>query len=626
MKFESIIGQAIDERMLTQKIFTPILRSSGSQLSMVSTETRFAIERYILDFISRDLIQIKLEVEKLDSAHYKVIEEADSRSTSNFQTTFDKAIAIIDTIILQIDSNITAIKTKDNPDSEQPVPGEKINQVQNKLSDLKTTIKTIKTQYNSAKGHITDAMSENARDAGCSNIGDQLKEVKNLLTNFNTKLSELFDPHLGKGESNEDAVKEIWINLLIDAISLLKINDTREKVHVERMKDEPNLSPLFEVFNKTRRTSSYGVEELVKYFDDFIAYESVLYGMNKYYRDHKKHVLQVWALGVSLMENASNKLSFNDGYKFSKQKFQADESKMSENKTITQSETWAMWTIIALCHDLGYPIEKTSEINKQAKKIISHFGSMQFTELDYNFSLLNTYLIQKFLNIISSRVDCKNKKYSTSVQEKYKDKLSKSLEDYRHGIFSSLLLFKNLTYFQETDYSSGNNGKMLSCEDARQFYIRKEILRSIAGHTCPKLYHIRLDTIAFLLILCDELQEWNRPRAENLLNLTKEEPPTVKIKKFVVGTKSDNINISMFYDLTSSKELQKYLVIHRFKHLHYLLRSGKDDDNRKFIFTWEIGFKDVKFVFNYDSSKFSYEQLVVDEIKDDKPSSLSLYD
>ena len=45
---------------------------------------------------------------------------------------------------------------------------------------------------------------------------------------------------------------------------------------------------------------------------------------------------------------------------------------------ISQSEIWAMWTIIALCHDLGYPIEKTSKINLQAKKIISHFGNMNF--------------------------------------------------------------------------------------------------------------------------------------------------------------------------------------------------------------------------------------------------------
>lgn len=379
------------------------------------------------------------------------------------------------------------------------------------------------------------------------------------------------------------------------------------------------------------------MEEIAKYFDDFVAYEAVLYGMNKYYRDHKKHVLQVWALGVSLIhqmhENGAN-IFLNDKYETEDIEFQftkplrAETEKLSEeSRLVTKSELWAMWTIIALCHDLGYPIEKTSQINKQAKKIISHFGSMQFTELDYNFSLLNTYLIQKFLNIISSRVDIEGDRHKTSVQEKYKDKLSKSLEDYKHGIFSSLLLFKNLTYFQETDYSSGSSGKTLDSEDARQFYIRKEILRSIAGHTCPKLYHIRLDTLAFLLILCDELQEWNRPRADNLLNLTKEEPPIVKVDEFKLGTKDDSISISMSYDMQWTEDFEKHVVISRFKHIHYLLRSGKDDGQRVFKFSWEIKFKNATYQLIYNSTLYSYELLKVERaLEGESMKEFSLYD
>jgi hypothetical protein len=360
---------------------------------------------------------------------------------------------------------------------------------------------------------------------------------------------------------------------------------------------------------------------LNKYFEDFIEYESVLYGMNKYYRDHKNHVLQVWAIGIGLLGLFAPR--GGDVYNINKDiDFHFQFPMQKQENSISKSELWSMWTIIALCHDLGYPIEKTAQINKQAKKIITHFGNMQFSELDYNFNILNTFLVEKFLNIISSKVYTnivrKKKEFKTGIQTKYRDKLSKSLEDYKHGIFSSLLLFKNLTYFLETDYFMGN--ETLSPEDARQFYIRKDILRSIAGHTCPKMYHINMDTIAFLLILCDELQEWNRPKSDSLLNAYKDIVPTVKIKEFNMNVDNgirkhkkapiiQKICIQMRYNINSNKNHEEYLVKNRYKNIHYLLRSAKEDYDRKIFFEWDIKFNDKNYSFIFDSNKSSFDQL-----------------
>jgi hypothetical protein len=326
--------------------------------------------------------------------------------------------------------------------------------------------------------------------------------------------------------------RKVWKNLLIDSISMLKINDSREKIYGD---SKNHTEELLKNFSNIRKTSSYGIDEIDKYFDDFIGFESVLYGTDKHYRDHINHVLQVWAIGVGLIAHEGFKL--NDKFELdinSNFHFEIRDDVDSKETKISKSEFFAMWTIIALCHDLGYPIEKASQINKQAKKIITHFGNMQFTELDYSFSIFNTFLVEKFLNIISSKVEPNATRYKgkivyqTFIQTKYRDKLSKSLEDYKHGIFSSLLLFKNLTYFLETDYSI--RGKHLTVQDAKQFYIRKEILRSIAGHTCPKMYHLEFNTLSFLLILCDELQEWNRSKFDNFINNYIENEPKVVIK------------------------------------------------------------------------------------------------
>jgi len=418
--------------------------------------------------------------------------------------------------------------------------------------------------------------------------------------------------------------KDLWRNLLIDSICILKINDNREKIYND---SKENLQLFIDNFENIRKTSSYGIDEIGMYFDDFIEFESVLYGTDKHYRDHVKHVLQVWAIGIGLIN--SNEIIFKDGYIVKNNKdfhFQIDVEEelksvsegdintinfIKKQPYISKSELWAMWTIIALCHDLGYPIEKTSEINKQAKKIISHFGNMNFSELNYSFDIFNSFLVDKFLNIISSKAKLNSQK--TSIQTKYRDKISKSLEDYKHGVFSSLLIFKNLTYFLETDYSTTHEN--LSDEDLRQFHIRKEILRSIASHTCPKVYHLELNTLSFLLILCDELQEWNRPKFNELRdNEHSQAPERVEIKKFDMEN-DQCVHIEFTYKFVYNESFGSYFVFNKFKNIHNLLRSAKDDNTRKIIFDWDILFSDKKFNLSFDSRRNSFEFMKVSEFK-----------
>lgn len=402
--------------------------------------------------------------------------------------------------------------------------------------------------------------------------------------------------------------KILWKNLLVDAICILKVNDSREKLYNDTCE---NLSAFNDLFNKVRKSSSYGIQELSSYFDDFIEFESVLYGTDKYYRDHIGHVLQVWAIGIGLINET--KIHLSNGFQIDNTTDFNFQIKENKSKTISKSELWSMWTIISLSHDLGYPIEKTSAINKQAKKIISHFGNMNFSELNYTFDIFNSFLVDKFLNIVSSKV-CEDQNI-TRVQTKYRDKISKSLEDYRHGVFSSLLIFKNLTYFLETDYSISN--EELGSEDLRQFFIRKEILRSISSHTCHKIYHLELNTLSFLLILCDELQEWNRPKFRDVLenNNSHDTLSKVKLKKFKFEEKDSNIyqevHLEFVYAHDFNKSDERYIVFKKFKTVHNLLRSAKDDKKRSFNFIWDIVFNNKKYSQVFDSQKNSFEQMKI---------------
>ena len=165
-------------------------------------------------------------------------------------------------------------------------------------------------------------------------------------------------------ENSLDASKSLWKNLLIDAICILKVNDSREKIYNDVKENIPKFK---ENFKTIRLTNSYGINEIANYIEDFIKFESVLYGTDEHYRDHVEHVLQVWAIGISLISH--NKFVLADKFEINKDvnfHFELPDNDKKEI-TISQSELWAMWTIIALCHDLGYPIEKTSKITKTVK-------------------------------------------------------------------------------------------------------------------------------------------------------------------------------------------------------------------------------------------------------------------
>lgn len=445
------------------------------------------------------------------------------------------------------------------------------------------------------------------------------EDTSNELPFVSQQTKELMLGYYEDKEKSIKIAKKLWQEMLIDAICILKINDPRELLY-SHSKESLKKNTFSNDFNKIRMKSSYGIDKLGEYFEDFVKYESVLYGTDKYYRDHVNHLLQVWAIGISILFDEkkqflqlqfSEKITFHD----SNFHFEIPTNKDSDNKRkLSKSELWAMWTIIALCHDLGYPIEKTSQINQAARKIINHFGCLNFEELNFSFGIFNGFIVEKFLNIISSKISHTGQ--HTVIQSKYRDKLSKSLEEFKHGIFSSLLIFKNLTYFLETDFAYENES--LSEDDLKQFYIRKEVLRAIAGHTCPKLYHVNLNTLSFLLILSDELQEWDRPNFDDIRMNVSEDDLKVQIRECSLNSDAQNIKIEFTYS-KSDQKLKDHILENRFRHMHYLLRSAPYDGTRKIKFTWTVEFGDKTFYeFDFDSTRDSFNLTLVQEYKKTK--------
>lgn len=294
-----------------------------------------------------------------------------------------------------------------------------------------------------------------------------------------------------------DEIKDIWKLIIQKSIKCLRYFDSRE--------------PYLE--NQSKHPVAYGVDELSNYFDKYIKFESMLYGGGKYYRDHVIHVFRVWLLGLEcLLDDDGNYLK---------------RIIIQRGVQVNSLEKISIWSMIALTHDLGYPLEKAQGIIDQTKDMMKSFISNPSVSMDLSFNGIQNNMNDFVVRFISSKmhqVDNKcpkeessdnEKKYVARLQPKYYFKFQKSLEGYNHGILSAIIIYKLLRYFLESDFNI-NEDYPFDEEESRQFYIRREILRTIASHTCHDIYHLDMLSFAFLLIVVDDAQEWGRKRISEL--------------------------------------------------------------------------------------------------------------
>lgn len=282
----------------------------------------------------------------------------------------------------------------------------------------------------------------------------------------------------------------LWKELLGDAITFLKHNDTREH-SIKKEKPE-------------RDRVAFGIDDLYKYFEEYQDFEALLYGADKFYRDHIIHLFRVWFLGLWLIERFGGDIQWD----------KEPSLKTNEALDISEDEVSAMWCLIALTHDLGYPLDKVEKVRTKIDAMMRYFGGGSSSSADFQIPSHHHFINDFILKFISSKLTAQpgraqKDSFQTSIQSKFYLKFSKSLENFKHGIVTCILLMKNLVYFLESDLDLTKTFK--EPEDARQFYIRREILRSIASHTSTDIYHLYPNSLALILILADELQVWDRP-------------------------------------------------------------------------------------------------------------------
>lgn len=383
----------------------------------------------------------------------------------------------------------------------------------------------------------------------------------------------------------KDILENIWKDLVANAIIFLKLNDKREAFHDD---------------------GDYGIDELGDFFEEYCEFEKLLYGSSDFYRDHVSHVFKVFLLGEYLVKKklgGFSNIDVMDGKLILKpseivNEYEEAEEETKEEKTrkysISDEEKEAMWCIISLTHDLGYPTELMYQIPDRMRKMLSTFN----IDISYTASQQSQIFNDFIVKLISSDLqqheiisDGKRKVYyTTHLQTKYYSKYSRSLEMWDHGIETCILLVKTLVYFLETDLSLDKR-KMMDILDARHFLIRQRILRAISSHSCDYIYNLKLD-MSFLLRIVDDMQEWGRPKLSDLFS----QPPSSQLKIYEFSTKKIDYAIQFEYehdtptsiDVTKVHTNVKEFFIRKVNTYITILRSAVDGKSRNFTLNFRV--------------------------------------
>ena len=254
-----------------------------------------------------------------------------------------------------------------------------------------------------------------------------------------------------------------------------------------------------------------GYHKLSAYFKHYAHYENVLFSVDENHRDHVIHSIWVMMIGFYLSKQC-RPLSHLSYHSLSSDLSQQSQS-MQKARDILLTYENALWTLVFLTHDLGYPIQKTTIANEVMSKMISNFGFLTHTDFSYQFNVLHQTAIDELLNTLSTvLIWFPGGRYKLGLMPGYRLDYSKTLEQFDHGIMSAYLIQRYLDFICDTmswfrqipEYYEQDS------YDAALRVLIIEWLCAISDHTNDNRYFDDLNDISVLLIISDELDEFSR--------------------------------------------------------------------------------------------------------------------
>lgn len=202
--------------------------------------------------------------------------------------------------------------------------------------------------------------------------------------------------------------------------------------------------------------------------------EAILYIVRSSYRDHLFHVLNVCLLGMVLIEaGLVDKLT--------------ESSELEDEKS---KNTMMNWILAGLLHDVGYCID----LNRH---ILSHTAFLKSSPCIKNFQ---SNLQDNYIELEKELIASLDKKFNFGNMKAKLD----------HGVVSAThFLYLDQVHLEDKMGNVPNPDWMKQITSA---------FRAMVMHNLKDEVKIEpsKDPLSFLLLLCDHIQEWDRPRMDSL--------------------------------------------------------------------------------------------------------------
>ncbi|UCH92510.1 MAG: hypothetical protein JSV88_19745 [Candidatus Aminicenantes bacterium] len=301
-------------------------------------------------------------------------------------------------------------------------------------------------------------------------------------------------------------------------------------------------------------------------------------------RGHARHVINVFWLGYYLLHHKHLRDFFVNKWKVLKD----ERSKMAPiSKENSFEAINNVWFYTGIFHDIAGCLEKYSETNNIREEIYSTFDKLE----------LKIPQIKYFAkDDICKQGDALLHEFEGPLQTQLKAAWEESLKEEKadHGMLAALNLRKNIM-------------------DRRQACYAREAARAISIHNLiGRFKEVIIENLtweeepfACLLLLCDQIQTWDRERGDRKLS-DKDEPERAELSELDIELRDSELNekrlhIKISIDYISPEHL-KYApeIYERVKDdLNFILRDKPRRALNKIAKPWPFSFE-VKFSLNKD--------------------------
>lgn len=296
-------------------------------------------------------------------------------------------------------------------------------------------------------------------------------------------------------QENDALLKQLIQSAYFDTEYVEIINQYFNNLHNfinDDINNEKRIKTIIEVLKKIwvkkhRKSITYLI------FKDFNDFEKNLYQLSSY-RDHFIHQFNVFLLGYYILNSLKKINNINEVF----------------NKN--SSEMNFTWMLASTFHDMGYPIEKMGELIRlyfdMFLKVETSFDINIENILTHNFYDYIQYLAE-FHYVVDRLQENKWELYGDTKNKldfQFQETLLNKLRKKDHGTISAILLLHSLL----------TKEKLVKNDD----WLKKDLpcwimpaCHAISLHTFTyeeMQISFKKFPFAFLLSLCDELQDWGR--------------------------------------------------------------------------------------------------------------------